>query len=228
MAALLSAARRWLARPPARTVLVALFDAEEPPFFLTDLMGSTWFYTRQRREEVHAAIVLDLVGHDVPVPGLGELLFLTGIESHPGLEAAVTAAGEWPGLRLVPTLNWYVLGPSLGEEGDLSDYHVFRVNRHPYLFLTCGRWAHYHAPTDTPERLNSVKLAAVSDYLVRLVEIVAATELPPNARPHDTTATELRFIRAALGPLLRQLGVELRTRRDIDRLAELMLAAYGL
>ena len=35
-----------------------------------------------------------------------------------------------------PLLNRYV--------GDLSDHHVFRVNKRPYLFLTCARWEHYH------------------------------------------------------------------------------------
>ena len=44
-------------------------------------MGSIRFYEDQRREEIHCAILLDLVGHDVPVPGLEDLLFITGMES---------------------------------------------------------------------------------------------------------------------------------------------------
>ena len=37
-------------------------------------MGSTRFHEDQARGPVHAALVLDLVGHAVPIPGAGDLL----------------------------------------------------------------------------------------------------------------------------------------------------------
>ena len=43
----------------------------------------------------------------------------------------------------------------------------------PYLFLTCGRWQHYHQPTDTPDRLDYAKMGRIRDYLVRLTEALA-------------------------------------------------------
>ena len=49
-----------------RTVIFALFDAEEPPHFLESSMGSTRFYEDQRTGQIHCAIILDLVGHDIP------------------------------------------------------------------------------------------------------------------------------------------------------------------
>jgi hypothetical protein len=125
-----------------RPVVVAFFDAEEPPYFQTSTMGSIRFYQDQRTGPVHSAIILDLVGHDVPVNGLENLLFITGSESDPGLETAIRHNEPDSGLHTVPTLNSYV--------GDLSDHHIFRENQRPYLLLTCGRWEHYHMRTDTP------------------------------------------------------------------------------
>ena len=71
-----------------RDTVIALFDAEEPPYFLGDDMGSTRFYREQSQSKAfHIALIMDLVGHDVelPIPGLqvtgGEredLLFMTG------------------------------------------------------------------------------------------------------------------------------------------------------
>ena len=117
-----------------RSVVLAFFDAEEPPYFQTSMMGSIRFYEDQRNGPVHAAIILDLVGHDVPVPGLEDLLFITGAESDPVLEAAVRQSEPEAGLRTVPTLNSYVTVPTLnGDVGDLSDHHVFRKNECPYL-----------------------------------------------------------------------------------------------
>ena len=144
---------RW--QEPDRSIVFAFFDAEEPPNFLQPTMGSIRFYEDQRTGPIHAAIILDLVGHNVPVPGLEDLLFITGAESDPGLEKAIRDSEPESGLRTVPTLNSYI--------GDLSDQHVFRKNERPYLLLTCGHWEHYHASTDTPDRLNFGKIEAVAN-----------------------------------------------------------------
>ena len=68
-----------------RDVVIALFDAEEPPYFLGPAMGSVHFYHHQNTAKIDCAFILDLVGHDVPMPGLENLLFITGMESHPDL-----------------------------------------------------------------------------------------------------------------------------------------------
>jgi hypothetical protein len=54
-----------------RDVVVALFDAEEPPYFLGDGMGSHRFYNDHvlGKKEIHTAIIMDLVGHDISIPG---------------------------------------------------------------------------------------------------------------------------------------------------------------
>lgn len=123
---------------------------------------------------------------------------------------SVTAATPAQGIRSVDSLNRYV--------GDVSDHHVFRINRRPYLFLTCGRWAHYHRASDTPEKLNYQKMAATAGYLTELSVSLAQTPLDGPFEGYDSTAAELYFRREALGPFTSTLGVKLSSRRDIERM----------
>ena len=228
-----------------RDLLFAFFDAEEPPWFLSDAMGSIRFYEDQMDPRgVHCAVVLDLVGHDVEVgvPGLGTsgterlkgLLFMTGAESHPSLTNVVRAAPRIPNLPLVAISNHYI--------DDMSDHGVFRRNDVPYLFLSCGRWEHYHQPSDTPDRLNYDKMEHVASLLKTLLYGLDAAELersehrdPGLPDPHarvDTLALELETMRHGLGEALPLLAMltgcgNLESRADIDRLA-IALITQGL
>ena len=80
IAIVLAVAARFQPRQLARDLIVALFDAEEPPHFQQNSMGSTTFYRSQRTGPIDCAFILDLVGHDIPVAGLEPLLFITGME----------------------------------------------------------------------------------------------------------------------------------------------------
>jgi len=205
-----------------RTVIFALFDAEEPPHFQRSSMGSTRFYEDQRTGQIHCAIILDLVGHDIPVTGMSDLLFITGMESDPGLERVVQNCAPTDVIRTVPTLNRYV--------GDLSDHGVFRVNERPYLFLTCGLWEHYHAHSDTPDRLNYSKIAAVAEYAQALIEQVSGSDLNGPFETYSTLETELHFLRQNVAPVVRGMGlpVSLRSRQDIDKLVDPLIYQLGL
>ena len=205
-----------------RSVVLAFFDAEEPPYFQTSMMGSIRFYEDQRTGPVHAAIILDLVGHDVPVEGLEDLLFITGTESDPGLEMAVRHSEPESGVRTVPTLNSYV--------GDLSDHHIFRENERPYLLLTCGRWEHYHMPTDTPDKLSIGKIEAVANYVVTLTESLCKSSLDGPFLGNETLRTEIYFLDKNIPPTLRDLGIylPLSTRSDVDRLVSLLMSRFDL
>jgi Zn-dependent M28 family amino/carboxypeptidase len=216
----LEVARRLMGDPAERHVLIALFDAEEPPFFHSPTMGSTRFYERQATGLVHAALVMDLVGHALPVPGLEDLTFVTGMETVPDLERTILSLPRIDGTRIVPTLNRYV--------GDMSDHHVFRLNQVPYLFLSCGHWEHYHQPSDTPDRLDYGKMAAIADVMEALARDVAHRELEGPWEGYDTTATELRAMQDAFGELAAQMGATLESREDIDRLAAVLVQRLGL
>jgi hypothetical protein len=207
--------------PLDRDVIIAFFDAEEPPYFLTDAMGSIYFFSRQRTEEIACAVILDLMGHDVPILGFEDLLFITGMESHSALENVIKSTPENNEIRIVPALNSYV--------GDMSDHHIFRVNDVPYLFLSCGRWEHYHMPTDTPEKLNYEKMAAMANYLLNLIVNCARADFQICLPDYDSTPTELEYINSVFSDLLLQFGLpELKSREDIDRVVRMMTATYGL
>ncbi len=214
IAVLLAAAEALRSAPPERSVTFLFPDAEEPPYFMTNAMGSTWFYLHQRQGDFHCAVALDLVGHDVPIAGLEDLVFLTGIESDPGLGKAFQAVSTGSGLRLVPTLNRYI--------GDLSDHHIHRVNRRPYLFFSAGVWKHYHRRSDVPDRLNYAKMARFADYLTRLTHVLDGQPLTGPFEGYDTTPLELRCLRQTVGPIVNQKGIALENRRDIDRVARML------
>ena len=188
-------------------------------------MGSVRFCAEQADARgFHAAIVMDLVGHDcaLPIPGLGNLLIAIGIESSATLADLLDACPRPAELPLVVAQNYVV--------GDMSDHHAFRLRGTPYLFLTCGRWPHYHQPTDTPEKLAWEKMALIRDYVVALATALADSELAPAS--DETTAMEIRYLEIALGPQLAEvlalLGTDaLRNRLDLERLAA-KLQGFGL
>ena len=108
----LAIAEHLRATPPARDVLVAFFDAEEPPYFLSQAMGSVRFVLDQMDARgVGCALIQDLTGHDVslPLPVVGSvalpriknLLFMTGAESHPLLADVVRGCVSQTDLPLV-------------------------------------------------------------------------------------------------------------------------------
>jgi hypothetical protein len=216
--------------PPERDTILAIFDAEEPPYYLTEQMGSIRFYE-------------DLVGHDLQIPvgmlphnkyiplsdkygifipHLCNLLFITGAESHPELAPMLEQARRPSRLPTVFTPNRNI--------GDMSDHAIFRRNGVPYLFLSCGHWQHYHMPSDTPEKLNYHKMAKIAGYVETLVRHVGEGELNPcDELESDTVELEITSLRKTLGPLLplalKQLGLEkLEDREDLDALAETLLA----
>ena len=203
----------------ARDVVIALFDAEEPPFFHSEAMGSTRFFRDEKDARgFHAALILDLVGHDVmlPMPGgeaVADVMFVTGAESHAGIAAAVDPRTAREGLRVVATLNDYI--------GDMSDHHVFRENGVPYLFLSCGRWEHYHMPSDTVDRLNPAKMGRIADWLVEVARDLAAVDLEGGPPDGDFTL-ELECRSAAA--VLAALGLPTPTTRDeMDAVAKALL-----
>lgn len=220
VAILLDAIPRLRDRRLPRPVLCAFFDAEEPPYFLGGDMGSVRFYRDQRLGPVHGAIVMDLCGHDVPVSGLEDLLFLTGMESDPGWRDVVAGGAERTAQRVVPVLNRYV--------GDMSDHHAFRLDRRPYLFLTCAHWEHYHAPSDTPEKLNYDKMAAIASFVVETADGAARSPLSGPFEGWDTTPVELDYMRRAFGPVLAPLGLQLESRADIEIAVVTMMREFGL
>jgi hypothetical protein len=209
----LEVARRLVEVPAARPVVIAHFDAEEPPYFHTTAMGSTRFVADQMEGPVHAAIVLDLVGHAIGVPGLEDVIGVMGSESHEAL-AHVVDAHVASFLPVVTLANRFM--------PDMSDHYAFRLAGAPYLFLTCGQWRHYHSPTDTPEVLDYRKMARAANLLEALVRDAAEAEMD-GAVEHDTTALDAEHLQEVLGPQVEAL--DLRGPRDFDRVVRQLVGA---
>jgi hypothetical protein len=143
------------------------------------------------------------------------------MESHSALENVIKSTPENTKIRIVPALNSYV--------GDMSDHHIFRANDVPYLFLSCGRWEHYHMPTDTPEKLNYEKMGAIADYLGNLVQSCVSAQFLESSPGYDPTPTELQYMNSVFSDLFLQFGLpELKSREDIDRVVRMMTATFGL
>jgi len=195
--------------PQNRDILFLFPDAEEPPRFLTDHMGSINFYENQRVGEIHAGIVLDLVGHDVPIFGMEDLIFILGAESHRELSNILLNTSSPHGLKNIATLNRYV--------GDLSDHHILRERNKPYLFFTCGRWSHYHKKSDRPEYLNYEKMERITQYLLALVQQIISLDFTPEGFDYDSVKMEIELLRRSIGPYLDAHAIPMNTREDVQQ-----------
>ncbi len=142
-------------------LVLCFFDLEEPPYFLTGEMGSM-FFTQHAPIDlslIDCAIILDLCGHDVPIPGCEDAVFVLGAESSTDLIQAIRSSQQ----RKIPVYMF-----SNDRIGDLSDHHAFRIRQVPFLFFSCGQWEHYHQPSDTFDRLNLDKMQRMAECLAEL------------------------------------------------------------
>jgi Zn-dependent M28 family amino/carboxypeptidase len=186
-------------RPDGRGVLIAAFDSEEPPHFLSPAMGSMYFvhHPTVPLDRIDLMICMDLMGHALGPVGLPaevrDTLFAFGAERSAGTAAHVDAlARAVPGL-IVRRADAETLPP-------LSDYAGFWDRAVPFLFLTNGRSAIYHTPDDTPDRLDYPKMAATARWLERLVRETCArpeSRIEFLARARDDASTLRSFIALA-------------------------------
>ena len=166
--AILVEVARALARRRAdgRGVIIAAFDSEEPPYFLTPAMGSE-HYARHPTvplDKIDLMVCMDLVGHDLgsslaPDPVAGTVFALGAERSAGTLETlrATTAEGLW-----VRPADAEIIPP-------LSDYAGFWQRERPFLLLTNGRSHVYHTPQDVPRELAWAKMDATATWLEAFV-----------------------------------------------------------
>jgi hypothetical protein len=217
-AILLEIGKNLVQSPAACDIVLAFFDGEELGYLSKKSMGSTRFYEQQCDHPVRCALILDLVGHDVAMPGLESTMFVTGMESSSSWSSLLSVAEPQTGLRWATVLDSYV--------GSLSDHHVYATNKEPYLFFSCGRWAHYHQPSDTFEKLNYAKMALFKNSLISIIR--GSAEQLPERGVYDSTQDELSFLRNNVLPELGMSGLRLSSRKDIDKLVDSMLSRFGL
>lgn len=197
---------RGLAKTKAkgRGVIIAAFDAEEPPYFRTGEMGSAWYAKHASEvgpslDRIDMMVCMDLVGHALGPEGLPpELrgtLFALGAERSEGTGTIVDAMGTSEEGLFVRRADAEIIPP-------LSDYDAFWKREIPFLFLTGGRSARYHTPADTPEHLDWTKMSATARWLERYVRATCAREHTRiEFRNRRDDASTLRSI-AAIAPQL--------------------------
>jgi hypothetical protein len=186
MAATLALARRFAARKPKHTLRFVAFVNEEPPYFLSDEMGS-FIYAgrcRARGDKISAMISLETIGYfsdaprsqTYPSPGLGFFYpkvgnfigFVSNVESRTLLRRVVAAfrmhakiPSEGAALpAFIPGVSW-------------SDQWSFWRNGYPGIMVTDTapfRYPYYHSSSDTPDKLDYDRFALVVSGMEKVIE----------------------------------------------------------
>ncbi len=204
--------------PAACDVILAFFDGEELGSIGKEKMGSTKFYRKQSTRPIRCGFILDLVGHDVPIPNLESTMFVTGMESSTSWAKILTDTEPASGVKWAPVLDSYINSP--------SDHYIYVQNKQPYLFFSCGRWKHYHSLTDTHEKLNYSKMVQFKNALLSLVYACALHE--PTHGFYDSTKDEVLFLNRNLLPGLGMFDKSLTSREDIDNLTSYMTQNFQI
>ena len=185
-----------LPEPPRRSVLIALWDAEE------DGLEGAEFYVEEAPlvplAQTVAYVNLDLLGATL-IPSLERNTFAIASETGGAVlrDAIDAAAAAHPAVELTP------LSEAFGQ--GRSDYRPFALAGVPTVFFGDGSSACYHTAGDDLSRVDWKKLAQQSAIAFRTV--IALTEgattpafAPPNASPVYEDTVELQRILALSVP----------------------------
>jgi len=182
-----------LSTSPELPVRFVAFVNEEPPYFDTKLMGSRRFAEQAKRngENIFGMVCLESLGiftnepgtqampsgaanvlHGMPEridPSIGNFVAVIGDDQSQDLCLSFSAAMRC-GMRGVPMLY----GSMPGME--VSDHLAFWRSGIPAVMVTDTamlRNAHYHEPTDTPEKLNYPVMTEVLRGIERAIRSLA-------------------------------------------------------
>lgn len=174
VAGLLELARCLAGETPERTLKFIAFVNEEPPFFQTENMGSFVFAreAKAKGEKIKAAIILESIGYYSDKPNSQRYPLLFGpFYPNKGNFLAVVGTFHWRWLvkKIVSTFRKHSQFPieSVTTFGfipgvDFSDHWSFWKEGYPAVMITDTafyRNPHYHASTDTHEKLNYENIA---------------------------------------------------------------------
>lgn len=180
VAAVLAICRLLRNVPTGLTLRFVFFTNEEPPYFKTSDMGSIRYahHCRERGDTIAAMICLDTVGYYDPAPGSqrypepfglflpdrGDFVAFIADPSSGDLvrrvlegfrrTAAMPSEGACPPAT-VPGVSW-------------SDHASFWPLGIPAMLITDTallRYPHYHRPTDTPDKVDCLRVARMAHGL---------------------------------------------------------------
>jgi hypothetical protein len=220
------AARLTADRPDGRGVLIAAFDAEEPPWFVGEAMGSEFFarHPPVPLDRVDMMICMDLVGHALgpaPLPAeVRDTVFALGAERSTGTGEIVDELARTEAGVIVRRADAEIIPP-------LSDYMAFWRRQLPFLFLTAGRSRVYHTPNDVPELLAWDKMAATARWLERYIRAVCARDQTSGQRIEFLERSDDASTLRSVGELTRALVPYSPGAENVAAQAHALLAACG-
>ena len=189
VAAVLALARGFAGKRVQHTLRFVAFVNEEPPYFLTEQMGSFVYASRckTRGDRISAMISLETIGYfsdaphsqTYPAPGLGIFYpkvgnfigFVSNLHSRALLRHATalfrkhaTIPSEGAALpAFIPGVSW-------------SDQWSFWQHGYPGVMITDTapfRYPHYHAPTDMPDKLDYDRFTLVVSDIEKVIKDLA-------------------------------------------------------
>ncbi len=172
----------------ARRIRLVLFVNEEMPYFRTQEMGSLQYAAAlaARGERVAAMYSLETIGYYASEPGSqrypfplgllfpdrGDFLAFVGmLDARPLLRASI---GSFRAHTQFPTIGG--VAPAFIPGVDFSDHWAFARHGYPAIMLTdtaLYRYPHYHTVRDTPDKVDTEKLARVVKGIERMVRDAA-------------------------------------------------------
>ncbi|MCH8348438.1 MAG: M28 family peptidase [Proteobacteria bacterium] len=176
VAALLTIARALAEIRPARTLRFVAFVNEEPFFFQTDSMGSVVYAqrSRARRERIVAMLSLETIGYYTEARGSQHYPLPLGL-FYPSTGNFIGFVGNLGSGKLVrQVVGLFRQHAKFPSEGvampgwipgvGWSDHWAFWREGYPGVMVTDTapyRYPHYHAPSDTPDKLDYDRLARI-------------------------------------------------------------------
>ena len=186
VAAMLALARRFAGKPLQHTLRFVAFVNEEPPYFLSEQMGSFVYASRckARGDRISAMISLETIGYfsdapdsqTYPAPGLGVFYpkvgnfigFVSNVPSRDLLRRAIALfrkqakiASEGAALPgFIPGVSW-------------SDQWSFWQHGYPGIMITDTapfRYPYYHGAADTPDKLDYDRFTLVVSGMEKVIE----------------------------------------------------------
>lgn len=167
------------------------FVNEEPPYFMTEGMGS-WRHARdlrQRAQKVEAALILETIGYYSDkknsqryppglarfYPNAGNFIAFVGT-----LESAALVRQALAAFRASATFPAEGLAaPAFVEGVTLSDHSAYKRFGYPALMITDTaflRYPYYHTAQDTPDKLDYTSMARVVAGLAKAIEAMTGAK----------------------------------------------------
>ena len=189
VAALLELARLLAGTALPRTVRFVAFVNEEAPFFYSDEMGSKLYADRAHAqgERIKAMLSLETIGYYTGHPASQRYPFPFSF-FYPDTGNFIGFVGDLWSWRLVRRAigafrattafpSEGVAAPRATKGVHWSDHWSFWQAGYPAIMVTdtaLYRYPHYHAATDTPEKLDYTGLARVTGGLAEVISALAA------------------------------------------------------